>query len=119
MKVGTRFSGERHRPTDVDQFGELALGRNVLVAFMPWNGYNYEDSHPDLERIVKDDVVTSIQYRGIRVMARDTKLRAEGITRDIPNVGEEDAKPPDEAGLVYIGAEVERADILSARSPEG
>ncbi|MCP5984559.1 hypothetical protein NL349_28335, partial [Klebsiella pneumoniae] len=71
------------------QFGELALGRNVLVAFMPWNGYNYEDSILISERIVKDDVFTSIHIDEFEVMARDTKLGPEDITRDIPNVGEE------------------------------
>ena len=86
--------------------GELALGRNVLVAFMPWNGYNFEDSILISERIVKDDVFTSIHIEELQVMARDTKLGPEDITRDIPNVGEEGLKNLDEAGIVYIGAEV-------------
>ena len=94
------------------QFGELALGRNVLVAFMPWNGYNYEDSILISERIVKDDVFTSIHIEEFEVMARDTKLGPEDITRDIPNVGEEALRNLDEAGIVYIGAEVEPGDIL-------
>ncbi len=92
--------------------GDLALGRNVLVAFMPWNGYNYEDSILLNERIVKDDVFTSIHIEEFEVMARDTKLGPEEITRDIPNVGEEALRNLDEAGIVYIGAEVEPGDIL-------
>src|ERR1700678_1099541 len=86
--------------------GELALGRNVLVAFMPWNGYNFEDSILLSERIVRDDVFTSIHIEEFEVMARDTKLGPEEITRDIPNVSEETLKNLDEAGIVYIGAEV-------------
>ena len=92
--------------------GELALGRNVLVAFMPWNGYNFEDSILLSERIVKDDVFTSIHIEEFEVMARDTKLGPEEITRDIPNVSEEALKNLDEAGIVYIGAEVHAGDIL-------
>ncbi|WP_174273250.1 DNA-directed RNA polymerase subunit beta, partial [Sphingomonas bacterium] len=92
------------------EYGELALGRNVLVAFMPWNGYNYEDSILISERIVKDDVFTSIHIEEFEVMARDTKLGPEDITRDIPNVGEEALRNLDEAGIVYIGAEVEPGD---------
>src|SRR6187200_319815 len=88
------------------ELGELALGRNVLVAFMPWNGYNFEDSILLSERIVKDDVFTSIHIEEFEVMARDTKLGPEEITRDIPNVSEEALKNLDEAGIVYIGAEV-------------
>ncbi|MET0360236.1 MAG: DNA-directed RNA polymerase subunit beta, partial [Sphingobium sp.] len=95
------------------EFGELALGRNSLVAFMPWNGYNYEDSILISERIVKDDVFTSIHIEEFEVMARDTKLGPEDITRDIPNVGEEALRNLDEAGIVYIGAEVEPGDILA------
>src|SRR5439155_1746900 len=90
--------------------GELALGRNVLVAFMPWNGYNFEDSILLSERIVKDDVFTSIHIEEFEVMARDTKLGPEEITRDIPNVSEEALKNLDEAGIVYIGAEVRAGD---------
>ena len=86
--------------------GELALGRNVLVAFMPWQGYNFEDSILISERIVRDDVFTSIHIEEFEVMARDTKLGQEEITRDIPNVGEEALRNLDEAGIVYIGAEV-------------
>jgi DNA-directed RNA polymerase subunit beta len=102
------------------EFGELALGRNALVAFMPWNGYNYEDSILISERIVKDDVFTSIHIDEFEVMARDTKLGPEDITRDIPNVGEEALRNLDEAGIVYIGAEVEPGDILVGKiTPKG
>ncbi|RVT40753.1 DNA-directed RNA polymerase subunit beta [Sphingobium algorifonticola] len=102
------------------EFGELALGRNTLVAFMPWNGYNYEDSILISERIVKDDVFTSIHIEEFEVMARDTKLGPEDITRDIPNVGEEALRNLDEAGIVYIGAEVEPGDILVGKiTPKG
>ena len=100
--------------------GELALGRNVLVAFMPWNGYNFEDSILISERLVEDDVFTSIHIDEFEVMARDTKLGQEEITRDIPNVGEEGLKNLDEAGIVYIGAEVNPGDILVGKiTPKG
>ncbi|WP_424932885.1 DNA-directed RNA polymerase subunit beta [Amaricoccus macauensis] len=100
--------------------GELALGKNVLVAFMPWNGYNYEDSILISERIVKDDVFTSIHIEEFEVAARDTKLGPEEITRDIPNVGEEALRNLDEAGIVYIGAEVGPGDILVGKiTPKG
>ena len=92
--------------------GELALGRNVLVAFMPWNGYNFEDSILISEKLVSDDVFTSIHIEEFEVMARDTKLGPEEITRDIPNVGEESLRSLDEIGVVYIGAEVKPGDIL-------
>ena len=102
------------------EFGELALGRNVLVAFMPWNGYNFEDSILLSERIVKEDVFTSIHIEEFEVMARDTKLGPEEITRDIPNVSEEALKNLDEAGIVYIGAEVHAGDILVGKiTPKG
>ncbi len=100
--------------------GELALGRNVLAAFMPWQGYNFEDSILISERIVRDDVFTSIHIEEFEVMARDTKLGQEEITRDIPNVGEEALKNLDEAGIVYIGAEVKPGDILVGKvTPKG
>src|SRR3546814_8627594 len=87
---------------------------------MPWNGYNYEDSILISERIVKDDVFTSIHIEEFEVMARDTKLGPEDITRDIPNVGEEALRNLDEAGIVYIGAEVEPGDILVGKiTPKG
>jgi len=102
------------------QYGELALGRNVLVAFMPWNGYNFEDSILLSERIAKDDVYTSIHIEEFEVMARDTKLGQEEITRDIPNVGEEALRHLDEAGIVYIGAECNPGDILVGKvTPKG
>jgi len=100
--------------------GELALGKNVVVAFMPWNGYNYEDSILISERIARDDVFTSIHIEEFEVAARDTKLGPEEITRDIPNVGEEALRNLDEAGIVYIGAEVEPGDILVGKiTPKG
>ena len=100
--------------------GELALGKNVLVAFMPWNGYNYEDSILISERIARDDVFTSIHIEEFEIAARDTKLGPEEITRDIPNVGEEALRNLDEAGIVYIGAEVEPGDILVGKiTPKG
>ena len=100
--------------------GELALGRNVLCAFMPWNGYNFEDSILISERIARDDVFTSIHIEEFEVMARDTKLGQEEITRDIPNVGEEQLRNLDEAGIVYIGAEVNPGDILVGKvTPKG
>ncbi len=102
------------------ELGELALGRNVLVAFMPWNGYNFEDSILISERIVKDDVFTSIHIEEFEVAARDTKLGPEEITRDIPNVGEESLRNLDEAGIVAIGAELEPGDILVGKvTPKG
>jgi DNA-directed RNA polymerase subunit beta len=100
--------------------GDLALGQNVLVAFMPWNGYNFEDSILLSERMVRDDVFTSIHIEEFDIMARDTKLGPEEITRDIPNVGEEALKNLDEAGIVYIGAEVKPSDILVGKiTPKG
>ncbi|MDP3866828.1 DNA-directed RNA polymerase subunit beta, partial [Phenylobacterium sp.] len=102
------------------ELGELALGRNTLVAFMPWNGYNFEDSILISERIVRDDVFTSIHIEEFEVMARDTKLGPEEITRDIPNVGEEALRNLDEAGIVAIGAEVLPGDILVGKvTPKG
>ena len=100
--------------------GDLALGKNVLVAFMPWMGYNFEDSILMSERVVSDDVFTSIHIEEFEIMARDTKLGPEEITRDIPNVSEEALKNLDEAGIVYIGAEVHPGDILVGKiTPKG
>src|SRR5262249_13113730 len=100
--------------------GELALGRNVLCAFMPWQGYNFEDSILISERLVSDDVFTSIHIEEFEVMARDTKLGQEEITRDIPNVGEEALKNLDEAGTVYIGAEMKPGDMMVGKvTPKG
>ncbi|MEI7668483.1 MAG: DNA-directed RNA polymerase subunit beta [Pseudomonadota bacterium] len=94
------------------ELGELALGHNVMVAFMPWNGYNFEDSILISEKLVAEDVFTSIHIEEFEVMARDTKLGSEEITRDIPNVGEEGLKNLDEIGVTHIGAEVKAGDIL-------
>jgi DNA-directed RNA polymerase subunit beta len=100
--------------------GDLALGKNVLVAFMPWMGYNFEDSILLSERVVFDDVFTSIHIEEFEVMARDTKLGPEEITRDIPNVSEEALRNLDEAGIVFIGAEVNPGDILVGKiTPKG
>jgi DNA-directed RNA polymerase subunit beta len=121
VKVGDRVDkGDIIADGPSTDLGELALGRNVLVAFMPWNGYNFEDSILLSERIVKDDVFTSIHIEEFEVMARDTKLGPEEITRDIPNVSEEALKNLDEAGIVYIGAEVHAGDILVGKiTPKG
>ena len=121
VKVGDRVKkGDIIADGPSTELGELALGRNVLVAFMPWNGYNFEDSILLSERIVKDDVFTSIHIEEFEVMARDTKLGPEEITRDIPNVSEEALKNLDEAGIVYIGAEVHAGDILCGKiTPKG
>jgi len=102
------------------KLGELALGKNVTVAFMPWQGYNFEDSILISERCVTDDVFTSVHIVEYEVMARDTKLGEEEITRDIPNVNEEALKNLDESGIVYIGAEVKAGDILVGKvTPKG
>ncbi|RYZ66521.1 MAG: DNA-directed RNA polymerase subunit beta, partial [Proteobacteria bacterium] len=119
-------TGERVRPGDVladgpsCDMGELALGQNVVVAFMPWQGYNFEDSILISERIAKEDVFTSIHIEEFECVARDTKLGKEDITRDIPNVGEEALKDLDESGIVRIGAEVKPGDILVGKiTPKG
>ncbi len=113
VKVGDHVSrGDIIADGPSTNLGELALGKNVLAAFMPWNGYNYEDSILISERIVRDDVFTSIHIEQFEVMARDTKQGPEEITRDIPNVGEENLGHLDEAGIAYIGAEVHAGDIL-------
>ncbi|MFT6212220.1 MAG: DNA-directed RNA polymerase subunit beta [Alphaproteobacteria bacterium] len=102
------------------EIGELALGKNVLVAFMPWNGYNYEDSILLSERIVRDDVYTSIHIEEFEIAARDTKLGPEEITRDIPNISEDALRNLDEAGVVYIGSEVKPGDVLVGKiTPKG
>ncbi len=102
------------------ELGELALGRNVLVAFMPWNGYNFEDSILISEKVVQEDVFTSIHVEEFEVMARDTKLGPEDITRDIPNASEEMLINLDETGIVYVGAEVTSGDILVGKvTPKG
>ncbi|WP_292895781.1 DNA-directed RNA polymerase subunit beta [Nitratireductor sp.] len=121
VRVGDRVNkGDIIADGPSTDLGDLALGRNVLVAFMPWNGYNYEDSILLSERIVRDDVFTSIHIEEFEVMARDTKLGPEEITRDIPNVSEEALKNLDEAGITYIGAEVQPGDILVGKiTPKG
>ncbi|MDC0653715.1 DNA-directed RNA polymerase subunit beta [Candidatus Pelagibacter sp.] len=118
--------GDKVRPGDIiadgpsTKLGELALGKNVTVAFMPWQGYNFEDSILISERCVTDDVFTSVHIVEYEVMARDTKLGEEEITRDIPNVNEESLKNLDESGIVYIGAEVKAGDILVGKvTPKG
>ncbi|MDF9828439.1 DNA-directed RNA polymerase subunit beta [Ereboglobus sp. PH5-5] len=92
--------------------GELALGRNILVAFMPWNGYNFEDAILISEKVLKEDIYTSIHIHEFEVTARDTKLGPEEITRDIPNVGEEALKNLDHNGVIRVGAEIKPGDIL-------
>ncbi|WP_298162061.1 DNA-directed RNA polymerase subunit beta [Brevundimonas sp.] len=121
VQVGDRIkSGDVIADGPSTDLGELALGRNTLVAFMPWNGYNFEDSILISERIVRDDIFTSIHLEEFEVMARDTKLGPEEITRDIPNVGEEALRNLDEAGIVAIGAEVMPGDILVGKvTPKG
>lgn len=100
--------------------GELALGQNLLVAFMPWNGYNFEDSILISERVVEEDRFTTIHIQELTCVARDTKLGPEEITADIPNVGESALSKLDESGIVYIGAEVETGDILVGKvTPKG
>ena len=121
VKVGDMVGkGEVIADGPSTDMGELALGKNVVVAFMPWNGYNYEDSILISERIARDDVFTSVHIEEFEVAARDTKLGPEEITRDIPNVGEEALRNLDEAGIVYIGADVEPGDILVGKiTPKG
>ena len=100
--------------------GELALGQNMLVAFMPWNGYNFEDSIMISERVVEEDRYTTIHIEELSCVARDTKLGAEEITADIPNVSESLLSKLDESGVVYVGAEVKPGDILVGKvTPKG
>ena len=113
VKVGDQVKkGDIIADGPATKLGELALGKNVTVAFMPWQGYNFEDSILISERCVTDDVFTSIHIQEYESMARDTKLGAEEITRDIPNVSEESLRNLDESGIVYVGAEVKPSDIL-------
>jgi len=121
VRVGDKVkSGDIIADGPSTKIGELALGKNVTVAFMPWQGYNFEDSILISERCVTDDVFTSIHIEEYEVMARDTKLGEEDITRDIPNVNEETLKNLDESGIVYIGAEVKPGDILVGKvTPKG
>ena len=121
VRVGDKVkSGDIIADGPSTQLGELALGKNVTVAFMPWQGYNFEDSILISERCVTDDVFTSVHIVEYEIMARDTKLGEEEITRDIPNVNEEALKNLDESGVVYIGAEVNAGDILVGKvTPKG
>ena len=116
VKVGDRISaGDIIADGSSMNYGELALGRNVLVAFMPWRGYNYEDSIVISEKISRDDVFTSIKIVEKEFKVRDTQLGPESLTRDIPNVGEEALKNLDESGIIYVGARVKQGDILVGR----
>ncbi len=121
VRVGDKVrSGDIIADGPSTRLGELALGKNVTVAFMPWQGYNFEDSILISERCVTDDVFTSVHIVEYEIMARDTKLGEEEITRDIPNVNEEALKNLDESGIVYIGAEVHAGDILVGKvTPKG
>ena len=121
VRVGDKVkSGDIIADGPSTKIGELALGKNVTVAFMPWQGYNFEDSILISERCVTDDVFTSVHIEEYEIMARDTKLGEEDITRDIPNVNEEALKNLDESGIVYIGAEVKPGDILVGKvTPKG
>ena len=121
VKVGDKIkAGDIIADGPCTDMGELALGKNVLVAFMPWNGLNYEDAILLSEKISRDDVLTSLHIEEFEVMARDTKLGQEEITRDIPNVGEDALRNLDESGIIYIGAEVKAGDILVGKvTPKG
>jgi DNA-directed RNA polymerase subunit beta len=121
VDVGERIAdGTAIADSSSTQEGELALGRNVLVAFMSWEGGNYEDAIVISDRLVRDDLFTSIHIEKHEIESRDTKLGPEEITRDIPNVGEESLKDLDEEGIVYIGAEVRPGDILVGKiTPKG
>ena len=121
VKVGDHIKkGDIIADGPCTNIGELALGKNLLVAFMPWNGLNYEDAILLSERISRDDVLTSLHIEEFEVMARDTKLGQEEITRDIPNVGEDALSNLDEAGIVYVGAHVKAGDILVGKvTPKG
>ena len=121
MKVGDQIAaGDVIADGASTDMGELALGQNLLVAFMPWNGYNFEDSILISERVVADDRYTSIHIEELSVVARDTKLGPEEITRDISNLSERMLARLDESGIVYIGAEVEAGDVLVGKvTPKG
>jgi DNA-directed RNA polymerase subunit beta len=121
VKKGERvFAGDIIADGPATDHGELALGKNVTVAFMPWGGYNFEDSILVSERLVRDGVYTSVHIEEFEVVARDTKLGKEEITRDIPNVGEEALKNLDESGIIRLGAEVVQGDVLVGKiTPKG
>ena len=115
MKVGDHVAkGQILADGPCTDMGELALGRNVLVAFMPWRGYNFEDAILISEKLVKEDYFTSIHIEEFEIEARDTKLGPEEITRDIPNVGKGYLRDLDESGIIRIGASVKPGDILTA-----
>jgi DNA-directed RNA polymerase subunit beta len=121
VKKGERvYKGDVIADGPATECGELALGQNVVVAFMPWGGYNFEDSILISERVVKEDIYTSIHIEEIECFARETKLGKEEITRDIPNVGDEALRDLDESGIIRIGAEVNQGDILVGKiTPKG
>lgn len=121
VKVGQKVSeGMVIADGPATEYGELALGQNVMVAFMPWGGYNFEDSILISEELVKQDVFTSVHIEEFECIARDTKLGKEEITRDIPNVGEEALKDLDDSGIIRIGAEVKPGDVLIGKiTPKG
>ena len=121
VQIGDRVKvGDVIADGPATEMGELALGRNVLVAFMIWGGYNFEDSILVSERLIRDDVFTSVHIEEFECVARDTKLGPEEITQDIPNVGEEALKDLDESGIIRIGAEVRPGDILVGKiTPKG
>jgi len=121
VQVGDRVSGgDVLADGPSTDLGELALGQNMLVAFMPWNGYNFEDSILISERVVEEDRYTTIHIEELTCVARDTKLGSEEITADIPNVGEHNLNKLDQSGIVYIGAEVNAGDILAGKvTPKG
>ncbi len=121
VKVGTKVKqGQVLADGPAIDQGELALGRNVLVAFMPWGGFNFEDAILINEKLVREDVFTSIHIEEFEIESRDTKLGKEDITRDIPNVGEDALKNLDESGIIWIGAEVKPGDILVGKvTPKG
>jgi len=121
VKIGDQIKkGDIIADGPATKLGELALGKNITAAYMPWLGYNFEDSILISERCVTDDVFTSVHIEEYELMARDTKLGTEEITRDIPNISEESLRNLDESGVVYIGAEVKPGDILVGKvTPKG
>ena len=120
VNKGDKVARSDIRPMVHPPDGELALGQNMRIAFMPWNGYNFEDSILISERVVREDRFTTIHIQELTCIARDTKLGPEEITADIPNVGEGALAKLDEAGIVYIGAEVNAGDILVGKvTPKG
>ena len=120
MSASTWHKGQILADGPCTDMGELALGRNVLVAFMPWRGYNFEDAILVSEKLVKEDTYTSIHIEEFELESRDTKLGKKDITRDIPNVSEEALRNLDESGIIRIGAEVRPGDILVGKvTPKG